>query len=343
MKQKLAEWTSLSLAFFTSAVSAHHSTLGLFDAEHFVEIEGVVTSSVWRNPHASFTVAVADEAGRSVEWAVETGSISTLRLRGVHADLVKVGDRVRFAGESSTRGRPEMFAQNLLMENGQEVLLSARSEPRWPEGLRGDVFQATVDEAVAEEARRTADGMFRVWSTVFNDPESFPLYGAGVSSLTESAQVLKARFDPVTSPYLGCGPRGIPYLMTNPYPFEFVKQGENILLLTELYNSERVIHMDVEHSATAPYSLLGYSIGFWEGDTLIVETDRINAPHFYGDGTPQSRAIRLVERFELSETEDRLDYSLMVTDPETFTQPMHFTRYWAWQPHIRREFYDCVE
>ena len=56
MKQKLAEWTSLSLAFFTSAVSAHHSTLGLFDAEHFVEIEGVVTATVWRNPHASFTV-----------------------------------------------------------------------------------------------------------------------------------------------------------------------------------------------------------------------------------------------------------------------------------------------
>ena len=216
MNQKLTNWASISFALFASAASAHHSTMGFFDAEHVVEIEGTVTATVWRNPHASYTVAVTDEEGGTVEWAVETGSISTLRLRGVHADLVQVGDRVTFAGESSTRGRPEMFARNLLLENGQEVLLSAPSEPRWPEGLRGDVYRATVDEAAAEEARRTADGIFRVWSTVFNDPESFPLYGAGVSSLTESAQALKASFDPATSTNLGCDPRGIPYLMTTP-------------------------------------------------------------------------------------------------------------------------------
>ena len=115
------------------------------------------------------------------------------------------------------------------------------------------------------------------------------------------------------------------------------------MLSTELFDSERVIHMNAEPSPAATYSLLGYSIGRWEGNTLVVETDRIDSPYFYGDGTPQSQAIRLVERFELNETEDRLDYSLTVTDPEIFTQPMHFTRYWAWQPHIAREPYNCVE
>ena len=321
----------------------HHSTVGIFDADNFVQIEGIVTATSWRNPHASYSVAVTDEEGDTVDWMVETGSISTLRLRGVNADLVQIGDHVIFAGESSTRGRPEMFARNLLLDTGQEVLLSAVSKPRWPEGLRGEIYRGSVDEAVAEQARRTANGIFRIWSTVFNDPESFPLYGDGVSSLTEAAQALKAAFDPAESPYLGCDPRGMPYLMTNPYPFEFVEQEENILIRTELYDAERVIHMNAANSPPAPYSLLGYSIGRWEGNTLIVETDRIDAPYFYGDGTPQSRDIRLVEYFELNETEDRLDYSLTVTDPATFTQTMRFTRYWAWQPHISREPYNCIE
>ena len=335
--------TITALALFAMSASAHHSTVGIFDTERIVEIEGVVTAARWRNPHASYTVAVTDDQGRNVDWAVETGSISTLRLRGVDPEVVQVGDRVRFAGQSSTRGLPEMFALNLLLENGQEVLLTARSAPRWPEGLGGDIYHAGVDEAAAEQARGTAEGILRVWSTVFNDRASFPLYGEGVSSLTESAQALRAQFDPTTSPYLGCDPRGMPYLMTNPYPFEFARRGEDLLLLAELYDAERVIHMNADPSATVEYSPLGYSVGRWEGNTLIVETDRIDAPYFYGDGTPQSREIRLVEQFTLNEAEDRLDYGLTVTDPETFTQPMHFTRYWAWRPDIRREPYNCID
>jgi len=335
--------TIFVLAFFVTTVSAHHSTVGIFDTERIIEIEGIVTATRWRNPHAAYTVAVSDEQGSTVEWAVETGSISTLRLRGVDPDVIQAGDRVRFAGEASRRNLPEMFALNLLVESGQEVLLTARSAPRWPEGLRGDIYQVGVDETAANEARGTAEGIFRVWSTVFNDRDSFPLYGEGVGSLTESAQALKAQFDPTTSPYLGCDPRGVPYLMTNPYPFEFARREDNILLLTEIYDAERIIHMDGEVTPMAEYSPLGYSVGHWEDNTLVVATDRIDAPYFYGDGTPQSRAIQLAERFTLNEAEDRLDYSLTVTDPETFTQPMHFTRYWAWQPHIRREPYNCVE
>ncbi len=320
---------------------AHHSTLGIFDKENIVEIEGVVTETRWRNPHASYKVEVANDDGSTVEWDVETGSISTLRLRGVDADMAHVGDRVRFAGESSRRGLPEMFAMNMLLADGREVLLTARSAPRWPEGMAGNLYRTDVDEAAAENARRTATSIFRVWSTVFNDRASFPLYGDGVGPLTAAAEAKRESFDPSTSPYLGCDPRGMPYLMTNPYPFEFSQSGDDIVLNTELYDAERVFHMDESRPADAPYSPLGYSTGRWEGRTLIVETDRIDAPYLYGDGTPQSRQIQLVERFTLNETEDRLDYTLTVTDPETFAEPATFTRYWAWRPEIRREPYNC--
>jgi hypothetical protein len=135
----------------------------------------------------------------------------------------------------------------------------------------------------------------------------------------------------------------MPYLMTNPYPFEFTRRGEDVVLHTELYDAERVIDMTGARRASAPWSRLGYSTGRWEGSTLVVETDRIDAPYLYGDGTPQSREIRLVERFALNDNADRLDYTLTIIDPTTFPEPVTFTRYWTWQPEVRREPYNCRE
>jgi hypothetical protein len=137
----------------------------------------------------------------------------------------------------------------------------------------------------------------------------------------------------------------MPYLMTTPYPFEFVRQGNDLLLRAELDDTERLIRMSAAPASpsSGASSPLGYSTGRWEGNRLIVETDRIDAPYFYGDGTPQSNAIRLVEHFTLNETTDRLDYRLFVTDPATFTEPLEFTRYWAWRPDVRVELYNCEE
>ena len=45
----------------------------------------------------------------------------------------------------------------------------------------------------------------------------------------------------------------------------------------------------------------------------------------------------------MNEAEDRLDYSLTITDPETFTEPQRFTKYWAWRPEVSREPYNCAE
>ena len=326
-------------------VHSHHSTLGLYNEDRIVEIEGVVTSVRWGNPHPAYTVAVLDENGETVEWDVQGGgSVTTLRLRGVDRDVVKVGDRLRIAGESSTRGLPEMFASNFLLENGQEVVLGIDSEPRWVAGLGGDLFQSRLDEALVEDARQAADGIFRVWTVVLDDPASFRLYRDNVSPLTESASELKAQWDPRASPYLGCEPRGMPYLMTTPFPFEFVRRENDMVLRAESYDSERFIHMGtVQPPSSEPYSLLGYSTGRWEGNRLVVETDRIDAPYFYGDGTPQSRSIQLVEHFTLNEQEDRLDYLLVITDPETFTETLEFSRYWTWRPEVCVEPFNCAE
>lgn len=334
---------ALSLAH---SAFAHHSSLGLYDVDTIVEIEGVVTSVHWRNPHPSYSVSVPDRNGRVVEWTVVVGgAVTTLRMRGVSRDVVSVGDRVRIAGEPSSRGIPELFAHNVLLETGEEVLLGIRATPRWPAGLAGNLYQTQVDEAKAAEARQRADGLFRVWAADLSDATSFLLYRDKNYPLTESARNIRSRWDARSSPYLGCDSRGMPYLMNNPYPLEFVQRGRDILLRMEMYDAERLIHMGtVQPEARDAPSLYGYSIGRWEDRTLVVETTGIDAPYFDGaDGTPQSDAMQIVEYFTPIESGDRLDYRLVVNDPQTFTSEMEFTRYWIWRPGLHVEPFDCED
>jgi hypothetical protein len=323
-------------------VTAHHSTLGVYDVDNFVEIEGLVREVVWRNPHPTYSVAVEDEHGETVVWRVETGAISTLRLRGLEREFIQVGDYVRLAGEGSVRGRPEMFARNMLLPDGREVLLTALSRPRFSSGDPSRLFQPTFDQSLAAQARREADGIFRVWTTVFGDADSFPLYGVGEYPLTERGAALKASWDPRASPYLECGTKGMPYVMVTPYPISFERRGDDIAIRFEEFDALRIVHMDGQPMPAAePFSQMGYSVGRWQRSTLIVATQRIDSPHFYGDGTPQSRAMHTVERFTVSQDGSRLDYSLDVEDTQIFTQPMSFDRYWAWRPEIALEPFAC--
>jgi hypothetical protein len=335
----------LGLLIVAPLAHSHHSSVGIYDEENLVDIEGVVTSLQWRNPHPVFTVEVPGDGGEIVEWRVETGSVSTLRLKGIDPDFFRVGDRVRLAGLSSLRGRPELFAQNMLLDDGTEVLLRAVSKPYWPAGFAGNVYQREFDEALAVEGRRSANGIFRIWTPIVDDPEAYPLYGAAdYYPLTQAASEIMAEWDPRESPFIGCYAKGMPYIMGTAYPIELVSLGSGLLIRAEEFDTERLVYMDAPRSSFPDtFSPLGHSIGHWEDKTLVVETRGVEASVLYGDGTPQSRAIQLTEYFDMNESEDRLDYRLIISDPETFTETLEFTRFWVWQADVRIEAYNCQE
>ena len=92
-----------------------------------------------------------------------------------------------------------------------------------------------------------------------------------------------------------------------------------------------------------PLSILGRSVGRWEGSVLVVETDRINWSYFNQRGLRQSEAIELIERFSPSEDGARLDYELTVTDSQLFTEPAVLTKSWVWVPGDEVLPFDCTE
>jgi hypothetical protein len=73
----------------------------------------------------------------------------------------------------------------------------------------------------------------------------------------------------------------------------------------------------------------------------VVETVNIDAPHLDDRGAPQSKSISLVEQFTLNEDQERLDYRITISDPETFTEPFDLTRYWIWRPEIEVQEWNC--
>ena len=135
----------------------------------------------------------------------------------------------------------------------------------------------------------------------------------------------------------------MPTIMEQPYPMEFVERRGDILLRLEEYDTVRTIHMKAGAGTnpTVP-PLLGYSVGRWDRNTLVVTTTRTNWRHFNTVGIPLGAAAEMVERFTPTADGSRLDYELTVTDPETFTKPVVLRKHWIWLPDIKISPYRCT-
>ena len=104
----------------------------------------------------------------------------------------------------------------------------------------------------------------------------------------------------------------------------FVQTADTIAIVSEEVAPLRVIHMDGQSRPDAIRSFDGYSVGRWEGDTLVVETTHYSDanPERASTGRPMliSSEARVTERFtRTSETE--LNYRYSVDDPTYYTEP----------------------
>jgi hypothetical protein len=315
---------------YTPTISAHHSRT--FFADEVNEVEGELQDLQWRNPHIVFTVKTDEGAS----WKMESASIYMLQRMGVESDLLADGIRVRVAGRASTRRDNEMLASNVLLPAGEELLLFTGTKARWSGELVGGGDQWAIDSADVAAIQAENLGIFRVWSIQDNRGrvQNFPF--------TEAALAAKKDWDPLDNYIMRCEQPGMPRPMLNPHPFEFIDDGDTIMLHGEEMDIVRTIHVaDAVDPASQPASPLGYSVGRWEDNTLVVETNRINWPWFDSEGIPQSEDVHVEERFTLSEDQARIDYLLTVTDPTTFTKPATSQRHWlALGEQV--EPYDCA-
>jgi hypothetical protein len=72
---------------------AHHS-FAMFDNTKNVTLDGTVKEFQWGNPHSWVILTVVDPtSGKTVDWSIETGSITGLFRTGWNKDTAKPGDK----------------------------------------------------------------------------------------------------------------------------------------------------------------------------------------------------------------------------------------------------------
>jgi hypothetical protein len=324
------------------AAFGHHSFATTFNPDVIDELEGEIIEVRWRNPHVNFTLKTVDDSGAEVLWGIESQSLSIMRRMDLATPFIHVGETVKVAGNPARRSDVNaMFVQNILLPSGEEWVFKFGASPadlRWSDRLMGTTETWFASEGEASEAER---GIFRVWSTTLADGAGW--LGRSSYPLTDSARAAVAEFDPIAdAPLANCAPKGMPYIVTQPYPMEFVEQSDTILLRIEEYDTVRTIHMgSAAAEETPPPSLLGYSIGHWDNDTLVVRTTGVNYPYFDGSGIPQSDAAEYVERITAAKDGSRLDYTITISDPATFSEPVVLEKFWVWLSDVTVEPYNC--
>lgn len=325
---------------FPALALAHHGVGAQFDLSSSIELQGEVERVIWRNPHVRITLRVTNETGGDDLWEVEAQSVSMLRSRDITEVLLETGDAITLAGNPAHGGVTEIYVTNVLLADGREIIFTQRAQPRWNDqamGTTGPRFVAEGDSSTPEL------GLFRAWSSApgqglfrgFDDSlENYPL--------TDEARAAAAAYDRLTDNLATgeCASAGMPAIIGNPYPHDFIDQGDTILMRLEEYDAVRTIHLDENAADTG--SPLGYSIGRWDDGTLVVTTTNISSRKFRL-GIALSEDLQLVERYTPSDDGSRLYYHTTITDPATFLEPIEFEAYWIYIPGVTVEPYECIE
>jgi hypothetical protein len=322
---------------------AHHSTQ---EYQGDMEMVAEITRVQWANPHLRLTVERQDGATGPEEWQLEAMDIASLARQGVLVGAIEPGVVVRLAGHPSTARDRRMFVTNVLLPDGVELLLRARTQPRWSERVVGGTFLDN-ESAIQTDLSDRPEGIFRVWvrSEINFEHEELlepPLTDSAVTALSTLEQQDRS-----------CDVIGMPETMARAsglHPFEFVQRDNQILIRLERNDVVRVIQMDGEANTDDQTSdPLGYSRGRWDGNTLIVTTTNIDNPISSifrdQDGIPQSEEAKIIERFTLSEPDTRLTYDIEISDPVNLTRPVSADGFivWEWVPGRRVAKFECED
>jgi hypothetical protein len=125
------------------------------------------------------------------------------------------------------------------------------------------------------------------------------------------------------TPSANCVPPGLPGIMTQPYPIEFLFTPGKVTVLIEAYSQWRQIFTDGRpHPKDPDPTFNGNSIGHWEGDTLVVDSVAFlpEVPMGGEYGLEHSDKMRIVERMRETNP-NTLEIETTIYDPIALQKP----------------------
>ncbi len=120
-------------------------------------------------------------------------------------------------------------------------------------------------------------------------------------------------------PEIKCYLPGVPRSTYMAHPFQVIQGDEHLMMVHRYRNAVRTVNMKDHQPALAP-SWMGSSNGWFEGDTLVIETTGFNGLTWLDRaGNFHSDQLRVIERFT-HRSDDVLQYEATLTDPQVYTR-----------------------
>jgi len=318
-------------AIAAAPASAHHS-FNMFDMEATITLEGRVRDFDYVNPHGWVIVETTNEQGEAVVWEVETISALIMGRRGIDRDSLAAGEWVSIEAHPA-RNRERLMANGEVVRtlDGKELVV----------GFQGGNPELEIDTAPAVPAVATGlAGRWRADSRLIDvvDPAllaAWPVSGKGKTSLAE--------YDGSQNPWTNCVPYSPPVLMLAPLTMSIEIGETEAKIVTGVLEGDRVIYLDGRgHPEDQAPSNMGHSVGRWEGDELVIETQNFSARELgLAFGIPSGSGKQLTERLSLSDDGTYIDYAFAVVDPEYLTAPVLGRSRFHYRPDLEVGVFDC--
>lgn len=153
------------------------------------------------------------------------------------------------------------------------------------------------------------------------DGAPVPLRPEAVAQYRDNQRIRTSRTG-AGDPMGNCLPPGVPRVFQQRMPFRIQQRPQVIAMLFQWNHLYRLVYLDVEHFESIAPAYFGQSVGRWEGDALIIDSNGFNAQTWLDDsGLPHSEALHVTERWSLADGGKRLESRVTIDDPQTFSKP----------------------
>ena len=331
---------------------AHHPIPGKFDPASTATLEGIVTYVDWRDPHAHIFVNVGTDL---TNWAIELPSPIDLQASGWTRESLRPGDAVTVEGITARDGSRQIWSQTLSMTaTGRPVLavrdtsplkpLVPRPVPRWPDGQArlgsadagaAGYWAFPSSTSLVEDGRDVEMDEYGLLANINDAARVAPLQPWALG-LFKSRQERFLQDDPM---YRMCKPPGGPRQFQEPHGIELIEDrrtqrvfvnigsGNHNFRLLFLDGREAVGQLGGDDDNPLYY---GRSVGEWDGDTLVVQTNSFNEDFWFSrGGLPHSNLLSMTEQFTRVDF-DTLRYEVTIDDPGAYTRPWSATWTLEW-------------
>ena len=325
--------------FVAGSAFGHHSNDYHFDRNVDVTVSGKVNRFRFINPHSRLLVDVKSDDGDVVTWDCEMGAANGLRRNGWKDDVFRPGEDIVIQGFAARRSETECYFDYADMGDGRRITMVDRFDESSP--IRPDATAVAV-------VPPGVPNFTRVWQRgPGNGGGGGPQLGGPNRQawvLNEAGQAALAAYDPVVDdPSLNCSPVSIVRLWGTGNLTRITQDDDQVKIEHEWMDATRIVHLGMsEHSIERPDNVLGHSIGWYEGNTFVIDT--VGYPHgvlHQHPGLPHSDKLHTIERLTLSESGDSFELTYIAEDEDYFVDQLTGSRSFVASSEAMRD-YNCT-